>query len=126
MILQVFTVYDKAVCAFLQPFYCRATGEAIRSFTEACNDPKNNFGRHASDYYLVKLGEFDDASGLFACGEPVRIVSAVECVSVADIDRSVATSGANGGYKWEGFDQSPSERATDGRSPVEMMFGKRA
>lgn len=79
MKLQVYTVMDKAVNAFLQPFFCRAKGEAIRSFTDAVNDPKNNFSRHSSDYTLVHLGEFDDASGIFTCHDPVRVVSANEC-----------------------------------------------
>lgn len=97
MILQVYTVMDKAVNAYLQPFYCRSKGEAIRSFSEACNDPKNNFNRHASDFYLVHLGEFNDAAGIFACGEPVRVISAVEClVSDADIPFAEEARGSRG------------------------------
>lgn len=95
MKLLVCSVYDKAVGAFLQPFYCRAVGEAVRSFTEACNDPQR-FGRHAADYYLVKLGEFDDNSGLFDCGEPSRIISAVECVIDSDLAGVDAQAKANG------------------------------
>lgn len=80
MILQVFAVYDKAVQAYLQPFYVRSKGEAVRSFTEACNDVNKPFFKHASDYYLVHLGEFNDAAGVFTTGEPVRVISASECI----------------------------------------------
>lgn len=81
MILEVFTVMDKAVQAYLQPFYCRSKGEALRSFSEACNDQKNNFYKHSSDFYLVYLGTYDDKSGLFNSVEPVRIISASECIT---------------------------------------------
>lgn len=80
MMLSVFTVYDKAIGAYLQPFFCRARGEAVRSFSEACNNKENLFNRHGADYHLVYLGEFDDKAGLFSTSEPVRVISALECV----------------------------------------------
>ncbi|WNK12678.1 MAG: nonstructural protein [Microvirus sp.] len=78
MKLKVYSVHDKAVNAYMQPFYCRSKGEAIRSFTEACSDGKSNFCKYPLDYLLVELGEFDDSSGLFESREPMRIVSATE------------------------------------------------
>lgn len=84
MKLQVYTVFDRAVSAYLPPFYVRAKGEAIRSFTEACSDPQKNFGKYAQDYGLVYLGEFDDSSGIFTCSDPVRVLSATECMVEVD------------------------------------------
>lgn len=78
MILQIFSVYDKAVQAFMPPFYARSKGEAIRSFSEACNDEKHNFNKHAADFSLMQLGEFEDKSGIFSTAEPSRVVSALE------------------------------------------------
>lgn len=80
MRLMIYTVYDKAVNAYLPPFFSRARGEALRTFTDAVNDAKHQFNKHASDYVLVHLGEYDDSSGLFDCGEPARVVSALECL----------------------------------------------
>lgn len=80
MISKVYSVLDKAVNAFLPPFFARARGEAIRSFSEAANDEKHQFRRHLDDYVLYELGEFNDAAGIFTCGEPVRIISARECL----------------------------------------------
>lgn len=77
----IFSVYDKAVGAFLPPFYVRSRGEALRSFSEACNDGKHNFNRHAADYSLMFLGYFDDTSGMFSTADPTRIVGAYECVA---------------------------------------------
>jgi hypothetical protein len=78
MILQVFSVYDKAVHAFMQPFYARSKGEALRSFTEACNQEAHNFNKHSADFSLMLMGEFDDSSGIFSCTDPSRVVSAAE------------------------------------------------
>lgn len=65
MISQCFAVRDKAVGAFLGPFFVRSKGEAIRSFGDAVNDPKHQFARHLNDYALFQLGSFDDQSGMF-------------------------------------------------------------
>lgn len=81
MKMQVFTVYDKVVGAYLQPFFVRARGEALRSFTEACNDKSNNFYKYALDYTLVYLGEYDDQSGHFISRDPERVIGANECLS---------------------------------------------
>src|SRR3954469_11190226 len=81
MRLQIFSVYDKAVQAFLQPFYSRSKGEAIRSFGEAVNDKEHPFAKHAADYSLMQLGEFDDQSGIFHTADPVRVISALESLT---------------------------------------------
>lgn len=81
MKLLIFTVYDKAVGAFLQPFYARSKGEALRQFTDACNDQSHQFCKHAADYTLMMLGEWDDASGIFDAADPARVIGALECLA---------------------------------------------
>lgn len=81
----VFSVQDKAIGAFLPPFFARSRGEAIRSFSEAVNQKDHQFFRHAADYTLFALGEFDDGSGLMAPTEPMRVVSALEVLVSDDI-----------------------------------------
>lgn len=80
MKLSVYSVLDKAVGAFLQPFFSRSKGEAIRSFSDAVQDKSHQFYKHASDFLLMELGVFDDHSGVFQSHEPVRIISALECI----------------------------------------------
>ncbi|UDN67680.1 nonstructural protein [robinz microvirus RP_93] len=82
MKLKIYSVFDKAVNAYMQPFYCRSAGEAIRSFTEACNDPTKPFGKYAMDYVLMAHGDFDDNSGLFQCSDPVRVLAANEVIEL--------------------------------------------
>ncbi len=60
MILKMFTVYDAKTEAYLSPFFMRSKGEAMRSFEEAANDVNHAFFKHASDYTLFEIGQFDD------------------------------------------------------------------
>lgn len=83
MKLYVFSIYDKAVGAFVQPFYSRSQGEALRSFSEAVNKEGNQLKSHASDYTLYRLGEWDDNNGLYGCSDPIRVISALECLADA-------------------------------------------
>lgn len=83
MKLGLYSVFDKAVGAYLPPFTCRSKGEALRSFADASNNKEHNFNRHSMDYVLVHLGEFDDASALFLTHEPERMLAAHEMVDTA-------------------------------------------
>lgn len=65
MRLEVYSVFDEAVKAFLPPFFLRSRGEAIRSFAAAVNDPQHQFHKHTKDYVLFMCGVFDDGSGTF-------------------------------------------------------------
>lgn len=87
MIYVMCAVYDKAVGVISPPQFFRAEGEAIRSFTDAVNDPNVPFGKHASDYAFMRLGTYDDASGKFeqAQNEPRKLIEAFECVQQLDV-----------------------------------------
>ncbi|UDN67808.1 nonstructural protein [robinz microvirus RP_132] len=84
MKLFVFSVFDAAVGAHLQPFFSRSSGEAIRSFQDVVNDQKSGFNQHVTDYSLFMLGTFDDASGMFDCRPPDRICTGAELVIKPD------------------------------------------
>lgn len=78
MIVQAFSVHDKAAGAFLPMFFARTKGEAIRSFSLAVSDAKHQFAVTKGDYTLYLLGSFDDLSGMFSPVEPERVLSALE------------------------------------------------
>lgn len=84
MILLAMSVRDQAVESFMPPFFVRHTGEALRSFSDACQDQSHQFSKHASHYVLYAVGSFDDASGLFSPKEPVRLVSGNEVFASGD------------------------------------------
>lgn len=61
MILKIFTVYDAKSEAYLTPFFALANGQAIRSFEDSANEVGHAFNKHASDFTLFVIGEYDDA-----------------------------------------------------------------
>jgi hypothetical protein len=86
--LVVATVYDVAVGAYLQPFFTRSRGEAIRTFVDACSDAKHQFAKYPADYILMYLGEFDDQSGTVESVTPFSLLTALDAVFRAETDSS--------------------------------------
>lgn len=80
MIIKAFSVYDRKTNVYGSPFFVRHVGEAVRSFMDACNDPKVSFGRYPEDYVLFAVGAFDDESGIYEPCQPQQIVTASEMV----------------------------------------------
>jgi len=80
--LYMFAVLDKAVNAFMPPFFCRAKGEAIRTFTDAVNDKQSPFFKHPTDFELYIVGSFDPANGTLgsASGGCERLLTAMDVV----------------------------------------------
>lgn len=64
-IKKVFSVYDEAAAAFLQPIFFDTTGQAVRAISDSVADPNSSLSRHTSDYSLFLLGEYDDSTGEF-------------------------------------------------------------
>lgn len=65
-VVKVFSVYDSKAQAYLQPFHCINAAVASRMIADACQEPNHNFNRHAADYTLFELGDFDDLTGTFS------------------------------------------------------------
>lgn len=82
MILKIFSVKDKIVEAFLQPFFSPTIGSAIRSLTEVVNDPQSPFAKNPHDYTLYQIGEFDDWSGQVTPMDSQRLVPLADLVKV--------------------------------------------
>jgi len=61
---KIFAIFDASIKAYMQPFFLRSQGEALRGFTDLANDDKSNICRHASDYTLFEIGEYDDTSAI--------------------------------------------------------------
>lgn len=63
MELKIFAIYDIKAEAYLQPFFLPTVGMALRSWTEAVNDPQTKFHLHPSDYTLFQIGTFNQTNG---------------------------------------------------------------
>lgn len=83
MRVEVYSVQDAAVGAFLPPFFARSRGEAIRSFEQAATDSAR-FAPHAKDYSLWFLSVFEDSTGVFDVVQPERVCGALDFARPTD------------------------------------------
>lgn len=63
---KVFSVYDSKAEAYLPPFMMPTKGMALRAMEECASSPDHQFCKHAADYTLFELGEFDDSKGTYS------------------------------------------------------------
>ena len=75
---KIFTVYDSKIEAYLQPFFQKATPQALRTFTDMVNNPDHPFHSHAEDYTLFELGVYDETNGRIEWQEPHSITNGLE------------------------------------------------
>ena len=83
MILKVFAVRDAAADVFGKPYFVPSNGVAIRGFTDEVNRKAedNTLNKHAKDFSLYELGEYDDSFGGFNLHEqPKLLINADSCL----------------------------------------------
>lgn len=61
--MKIYSIFDSKAEAYLTPWFSPTNGIAIRTITEAVNDPTHGFGKHSQDYTLFELGHFDPETG---------------------------------------------------------------
>lgn len=66
MKLKAYSIYDSKGTIFNAPFFQHNAGLALRAFADLANDPQSTLFRHAGDFVLYEVGEFDDTTGLLA------------------------------------------------------------
>lgn len=83
MLLRIFCMYDSKVQAYLQPFFLKHQGEAIRGLMELVNDPKTNLYKYPEDFTLFELGTYEDTKASFTLhNTPLSIGKAIEYKNV--------------------------------------------
>lgn len=78
MKLNVYSVFDAATKAFMRPFFMQSDGQAIRAFSDLCNDRKHDLGRHPEDYSLMRIGVWDDQNAEFVGEVPDNLLLGVQ------------------------------------------------
>lgn len=78
MKLKAFSIFDSKAEAYIQPFFHRATGEAIRAFETACSKPDHAFHIHAADYTLFEIGTFDESNACLTKKVPLNLGNALQ------------------------------------------------
>lgn len=74
MILNVYSIFDKAVGAHMQPFFARSEGEALRMIKQAVNDKNSGFYQNPADYILTYHGSFEDNTGTFEIADTQNLI----------------------------------------------------
>lgn len=74
-ILEVVSVFDRAVGGYGRPFFVPSIGAAVRSFIDEVNRdaPDNPMHKHPDDYDLFHIGSFDDSIGELMPLKPVCV-----------------------------------------------------
>lgn len=83
MMTEIFTVFDLATKAYMEPFFAPTVDFAIRSFSEACTTAGHQFAKYPADYALYHVGTFDMASGELQ-GFDARRVAVANAFTVAE------------------------------------------
>ena len=78
MTLKAFAIYDSKAELYLQPFFMRSRGEALRAWTDSVNDEKAPFHRYPADYTLFEIGTYDESSGKMTAITNQSLGNAVE------------------------------------------------
>lgn len=76
--MKIYAVKDEAVEAFMQPFFGKARGQAVRSFMEECQRKDSDFAKHPGDFTLWEIGTYDEEKGHIQGQEPERISRAID------------------------------------------------
>mgnify|MGYP000273666381 CR=1 FL=1 len=118
MKLNIFTVFDVAAAAYINPFFLPEIAQAERAFTQAALDPDHEFGRAPSDYTLTHIGTFDSQSGkIETFTQPKVLGTAIEYT--ARVNRAANNMLGSIGDKSKQERKNATEQTHDERPPVE-------
>lgn len=76
MTFHVFTILDNKSHVHSPPFQTRHTGEAIRMFTDLCNDDRSTVSKYPADFQLVQIATFNDELGVYQNIDPIYLGTA--------------------------------------------------
>lgn len=81
MKLNAYSIFDSAAGAYARPFFVQSDAQAVRSFKDVVADAEHPIGAHPEDYYLVRIGVFDDNSGKFQPEDVETLMTGPEAVA---------------------------------------------
>ncbi|WNK13585.1 MAG: nonstructural protein [Microvirus sp.] len=77
----IVAVKDRAIDAYMNPFVVQHSNAAARAFQDEVNREGSEMNKHAEDYDLYKLAEWDDATGqIFPTTPHERIARAQDLI----------------------------------------------
>lgn len=87
--MDIFSIYDSKVDAYLQPFFSQNSAAAERELSSAVNNPgtadrPNNFNLFAEDYTLFLIGSFDANTGVISAYAPKAVINCLKLKKVSN------------------------------------------
>lgn len=83
MKMNMYSIYDTATAAYMRPIFCQSDGQALRLFTDVATAADHEIGKHPEDYSLVRLGSWNDATGIVAPEEKETLITGLEAVAAS-------------------------------------------
>lgn len=81
MKLNMYSIFDIAVGAYMRPFFMQADGQAQRMFIDMCGDAEHDVGKHPEDYSLVRIGVWDDQDANTSVEAVSCLITGLEAVA---------------------------------------------
>lgn len=106
--MNVYSIYDKKVAAYGQPFFAANDGAAIRMVTLASQDRNSLLGTFPADYQLEKIGSWDESQGLLSGSKPGVVAQVALIVWVGDREESSDSEDSDPPFDVEEMNNTPS------------------
>lgn len=78
--LIICTIYDSKAEAYLVPFTMRSEAEAVRAFGDHASQAGTPVNQHPEDYFLYKVGSFDQNTGVITACDKVSLAAGSDFV----------------------------------------------
>lgn len=90
MILNVYSIRDRATASFGPPIFMATNGQAIRAFSDLVNakGSKDLAHTHPEDFDLYHFGTWCDQTGSFDCTQPRQVAVGKDMVIPESVQRS--------------------------------------
>lgn len=78
--LKIYSVYDKKLGCYMNPFVVQHEQQALRSLQTTVNSGDNQLSEYSEDFDLYYLGSFNESQGIFDkpdSGNPEFILNAL-------------------------------------------------
>lgn len=90
--MKAYSIYDSKAEAYLTPVFMPNDGTAIRAMSDKLleNETDNNLWRHAEDYTLFRVGQWEEEEGDILGHTPISVVTVIALRSQHEAQASQA------------------------------------
>ncbi len=90
----IYSIYDTAIGGYKTPFFLHSDAQACREFQDIFNND-NPISLHPEDYYLVRLGTWNDGPGTIIQnqGDVETLMTGLEAIASLNAEAQAAGNG---------------------------------